>query len=82
MRRNLHGASESVLTGGVVVRRDELSADHPESWEALWFKTFGDMGGFPDKEFAKYGGHYLIECAHCHDDMKNGLMDDANLQLQ
>lgn len=82
MRRSLHGASESVLTGGVVVRRDELSIDHPESWPSLWLKTFGDMKSFPYYAFDIYGGHFLIDCAHCHEDMEKGLLNSEDVQLQ
>lgn len=78
---NLYGVSESVLTSGVVLRRDELPSDHPQSWESLWLAQHGSLDKFPYEKFNKYGGHYLIQCAHCHQDMEDGTLGSEDVSV-
>lgn len=54
---------------GRLFNRDGLSANHPESWPALWIKKYGDLDGFPTEKVSingacKDGSVYYV-CNHC-----------------
>ena len=77
--KTLLGANEYIVIDGVCLRRNELPDDHPASWKSLWQNTHGSLDEFPTEKFNKYGGHYLIGCAHCHQDMENGTISSEDV---
>lgn len=64
-------ASEWIGHGtGRLIRRNALSASHPESWPSLWLKKYGSLDGFPNKENlsiqgATHNGDIYFKCSHC-----------------
>lgn len=55
--------TEWITRGSIKIRRSALSADDPESWQAMWIAKFGSMEGFPYKQLG--WDKPKQTCPHC-----------------
>jgi hypothetical protein len=64
-------ATKYVKKGIMIVLRDGLSVNDPDSWPSLWYKKYGSLHGYPTKHrkelngFRLSSGDLYFVCEHC-----------------